>query len=71
MTAWVRSPEELARLGGTIEDLYGVPMDIEWAIAGGRFAILQARPIIVFHAALRDTFSSYPLRNHPEKESQP
>ena len=37
--------EELARLGGRIEDLYGMPMDIEWALSHGKFAILQARPI--------------------------
>jgi pyruvate,water dikinase len=36
---------ELARLGLEIEHLYGQPMDIEWAISGGRFFILQARPI--------------------------
>lgn len=28
-----------------IENSYGVPVDIEWAIAGGRPYILQARPI--------------------------
>jgi pyruvate,water dikinase len=40
---------ELARLGVQIEALYGVPMDIEWAMQrpglADRFAILQARPI--------------------------
>jgi pyruvate,water dikinase len=36
---------ELRRLGKQIEALYGKPMDIEWALAGGKFAILQARPI--------------------------
>jgi pyruvate,water dikinase len=36
---------ELARLGTKIEELYGVPMDVEWALADGQFAILQARPI--------------------------
>jgi rifampicin phosphotransferase len=40
-----RQVRELARLGGRIEKLYGVPMDIEWALAGGKFAILQARLI--------------------------
>ncbi len=35
----------LARLGAQIESLYEMPMDIEWAWADGRFAILQARPI--------------------------
>ncbi|MBL8056682.1 MAG: hypothetical protein JNK29_08285, partial [Anaerolineales bacterium] len=35
----------LMRLGVQIEQLYGRPMDIEWALAPGGFAILQARPI--------------------------
>ena len=36
---------ELGRLGVSIEGLYGTPMDIEWALADGAFAIVQARPI--------------------------
>jgi len=36
---------KLAGLGVQIESLYGVPMDIEWALADGEFAIVQARPI--------------------------
>ncbi len=36
---------ELTRLGVRIEKLYEAPMDIEWARADGKFAILQARPI--------------------------
>jgi len=36
---------ELVRLGGRIEQLYGQPLDIEWALADGRFVLLQARPI--------------------------
>ena len=36
---------ELARYGSQIEGLYGMPMDIEWALADGKFAIIQARPI--------------------------
>ena len=36
---------QLTALGVQIEQLYGQPMDIEWAVAGGQFAILQARPI--------------------------
>jgi rifampicin phosphotransferase len=36
---------ELGRLGIEIEALYGMPMDIEWALADGQFAIVQARPI--------------------------
>ena len=37
--------KELARLGQQIETLYAAPMDIEWTLAGGKFAILQARPV--------------------------
>jgi phosphohistidine swiveling domain-containing protein len=40
-----RQATELARYGEQIEVLYGMPMDIEWALADGKFAILQARPI--------------------------
>ncbi|HET7269786.1 MAG TPA: PEP/pyruvate-binding domain-containing protein [Rubrobacter sp.] len=36
---------ELARYGTRIEDLYGAPQDVEWALSGGEFFILQARPI--------------------------
>ena len=36
---------ELTRLAVQIEELYGRPMDIEWAWVDGRFAIVQARPI--------------------------
>ena len=36
---------ELTRLGVQIEQLYGMPMDVEWALYDGRPFILQARPI--------------------------
>jgi len=36
---------DLNRLGVEIEALYGMPMDIEWALADGAFSIVQARPI--------------------------
>ncbi|MGP3963730.1 PEP/pyruvate-binding domain-containing protein [Nonomuraea sp. 3N208] len=35
----------LAELGMDIEELYGRPMDVEWALHRGRPYILQARPI--------------------------
>ena len=44
----VLSDEEAGRLsdlGIQIECLYGMPMDIEWAMCGKDFYILQARPI--------------------------
>ena len=36
---------ELARLGVKIEGYYQMPMDVEWALADGRFFVVQARPI--------------------------
>ncbi|MEU3601128.1 PEP/pyruvate-binding domain-containing protein [Streptomyces sp. NPDC006798] len=39
---------EVAELAGTarrIEDLFGCPQDVEWAVADGRTWILQARPV--------------------------
>jgi len=37
---------ELTSLGLRVQQLYdGIPQDIEWALADGRFALLQARPI--------------------------
>ena len=35
----------LARYGARIEELYGAPQDVEWALLGGEFVVLQARPI--------------------------
>jgi phosphohistidine swiveling domain-containing protein len=36
---------ELCQLGMKIEKLYDMPMDIEWTLADGKFAVVQARPI--------------------------
>ena len=35
----------LAAIGRDIEQHYGTPQDIEWAVVQGTFAILQARPV--------------------------
>jgi len=40
-----RQAAELAGLGVDIEALYHMPMDIEWTLADGKFAVVQARPI--------------------------
>jgi phosphohistidine swiveling domain-containing protein len=44
---------ELAGLGRRIATEYGRPMDVEWARSGGRFAIVQARPV----TGLRDPWN--------------
>ncbi|MFC4061765.1 PEP/pyruvate-binding domain-containing protein [Planomonospora corallina] len=35
----------LAALGARVQELYGAPVDVEWARHGGAFAIVQARPV--------------------------
>lgn len=42
-----KQSEELTRLGVKIEQLYQMPMDIEWAMEKGKIFIVQARPITV------------------------
>ncbi len=37
--------EELVKLGEIIEDHYGTPQDVEWAIERGKVYIVQSRPI--------------------------
>jgi pyruvate,water dikinase len=45
---------ELARYGKRIEDHYGTPQDIEWALAGGEFFIVQSRPITALPEPMAD-----------------
>jgi pyruvate,water dikinase len=44
---------ELAGLGLKIEEHYGREQDIEWCLAGGKFFIVQARPITSLYPAPR------------------
>ncbi len=48
----------LVALAQAIESHYGVPQDIEWAQAGGRFYILQSRPITTLSAAVEGADSA-------------
>jgi phosphohistidine swiveling domain-containing protein len=52
---------ELVRLGVQIEELYGDPRDIEWALADGAFAILQARPITALPEPRAEPPEEWPL----------
>ncbi len=36
---------QLAELGAALEDHFGAPQDIEWAIADGELFLLQSRPV--------------------------
>lgn len=57
----IRDARRLTELGQVIANLYGEPMDIEWARAGGELSILQARPIT----------SLYPLPQAAAAASEP
>lgn len=35
----------LAQVGRTLEERFGCPQDVEWAIAGGELYLLQSRPV--------------------------
>jgi pyruvate,water dikinase len=45
---------ELERYGKRIEDHYGTPQDIEWALAGGEVFIVQARTITALPEPMAD-----------------
>ena len=45
--------KQLATFGKIAEDHYGVPQDLEWAITGGEFFILQSRPITTIGASAK------------------
>jgi phosphoenolpyruvate synthase/pyruvate phosphate dikinase len=58
---------ELVRLGVQIEELYGMPMDVEWTLLDGRFAIVQARPITALPEATVEPPTEWPM---PEPKGQ-
>jgi pyruvate,water dikinase len=39
---------ELVDVVGRVERLYGVPIDVEWALAAGELHLLQARPVTTY-----------------------
>src|SRR5215213_2449417 len=45
---------ELARYGKRLEDHYGTPQNIEWALAGDEFFIVQSRPITALPEPMGD-----------------
>ena len=58
---------ELGRLGVQIEELYGMPTDIEWTLLDGEFAIVQARPITALPDAEVAPPTEWPLPNPKSK----
>ncbi|WP_457948734.1 PEP/pyruvate-binding domain-containing protein [Pseudarthrobacter sp. alpha12b] len=52
---------ELAAHGQRIADHFGAPQDIEWARAGGKFFLLQSRPITALPEPAADTPTDWPV----------
>ncbi|MDP9999588.1 PEP/pyruvate-binding domain-containing protein [Pseudarthrobacter sulfonivorans] len=50
-----REAAELAGYGARIADYFGAPQDIEWARSGGRFFLVQSRPITALPEPAADT----------------
>lgn len=48
--------KSLYKYAGRIRDSYGCQADIEWAVSGGRFYMLQARPITTMNPIDRRTY---------------
>ncbi|MBD1538296.1 phosphoenolpyruvate synthase [Arthrobacter sp. S13_S34] len=56
-----REAAELAGHGQRAAGHFGAPQDIEWARAGGRFFILQSRPITALPEPTADTPEAWPV----------
>ena len=60
---------DLARLGMRVEEHYGKPQDIEWAIADGETFLVQSRPITTIGPnATTGTLSATPVRADDESD---
>ena len=59
--------KELTKLGLQVESHYGQPMDIEWALVDGQFALLQARYITTPSSS---TAPSEPTHPPPEVDEE-
>jgi pyruvate,water dikinase len=53
--------QHIGQYGLTIEQLFGAPQDIEWAIVGGQVWILQSRPVTALPGDIREAVR-YPIR---------
>ena len=53
----------LVAMGVRVEELFGDPRDIEWALSDGTFKVLQARPITALPEPMAEPPESWPLPN--------
>jgi len=52
----------LARIGLSVEEHYGEPQDVEWALAGGHVYVVQSRPITTLGPSDADAAGSRPAK---------
>jgi phosphohistidine swiveling domain-containing protein len=52
---------ELVQLGVRIEELFGFPVDVEWALADGKLSIVQARPITALPEPTLEPPTEWPM----------
>lgn len=58
--------QDLVRAASRLESAMGYPLDVEFALAGDRLSILQARPIVAFQDALKQAREGRrPTREEP------
>ena len=60
-TLTTEQARELAALGARVEQHFARPQDIEWALLGERFALLQARPITALPEPTGEAPTEWPL----------
>jgi phosphoenolpyruvate synthase/pyruvate phosphate dikinase len=53
--------KELVTLATRFEEMYGYPLDIEFALEDTRLWILQVRPVATYASIIRETLEKYPL----------
>jgi pyruvate,water dikinase len=56
---------ELARMARALEDHFGAPQDVEWALdPDGRLWVLQSRPLVLQHAGASDEVAAARVAGH-------
>jgi pyruvate,water dikinase len=62
--------KELATLGLRLEEHFGAPQDVEWAVREGHAYILQSRPITTLEPTAPSTASRFPIRWESEEDKR-
>jgi pyruvate,water dikinase len=61
--------QRIGQFGLAIEQLFGTPQDVEWAVSGGQLWILQSRAVTALADSLREA-PRFPLDWHDDEEAR-